>query len=489
MKNVAIIISTLSGGGAERSAGALSKALCKRYNVYLFLLNTSNIDFDYGGTVVDLSQGAGMGLHDYLKKCKEKYQIDCAISFKTSSNVANIITRGRECVIVSERGAASPSASFMQRESIQRFYNCADRVISVAYGTEYDLTHNFGIDERISTTIYNFIGRQAICEGVKEEVNEEILKFVGDSKLILNIGRLYLEKNHVKLLMQFAKLINEGEDVKLLIIGDGVLKDKLDSIIKELRLDDCVRIIPYTKNPFPYFKLASMFALTSDFEGLPNVVLEAMLLGTPVVAVDCLSGPRELLKGTPDYENRLITGIEVCPNGILVGQATTDETGETCFFKDAMKLLLHNDSLREKIAGNACRYMEQYQNEDILNRWIDVIEHTERKTDCLPEAKIPEIETAKKLIVYGAGKIGQGVMREYISRKDELALLCFAVTDKSSVATSVMDIPVYSIRELLPHREDALVVVGVGFEYEQEVIAVLEQYGFQYVFPNYPFVV
>ena len=488
MKNVAIIASTLNGGGAERSAGALAKMLSKKYNIYLFLLNASNIDFDYSGTVIDFSQNTEVQPQDYLKRCKEKYQIDCAISFKTSCNVANIITKGRECVIISERGAASPAASHLQRESIQRFYNYADQVISVAYGTEYDLIHNFGIHEDISNTIYNFIGKQKIYEEAKKEADAEILSFVGNSKLILNIGRLHLEKNHVKLLVQFSKLIYEGEDVKLLIIGNGVLKERLALTIKELHIGDHVRIISHMKNPFPYYKLATIFALTSNFEGLPNVVLEAMLLGTPVVAVDCLSGPRELLKGTSDYENRLTAGFDVCQNGILVGQAMTDEIGETWYFKDALKLLLHNDFLREELIKNAHQRMEQYRNKDVLNKWVEVIEHTTRKPDCQPEIIIPEILVAKKLVVYGAGKIGQGVMREYISRKNKLALLCFAVTYKSFNADEIMGVPVYGIQELLPHKNDALVLIGVGFEYERGVIATLEFYGFQYAFPNYPFI-
>jgi len=356
-------------------------------------------------------------------------------------------------------------------------------------GTEYDLIRNYGIDKQISTTIYNFIDKQNIYESADREVEEEILRFVGTSKLILSIGRLTFEKNHRKMLVQFAKLVDEGEDVKLLIVGDGVLKERLYSLIDALHIRNHVKMVPRTRNPFPYYKLANIFALTSDFEGLPNVVLEAMLLRTPVVAVDCLSGPRELLNGTSDYENRLHIGIKVCSRGILVGQAQTDEMGTTSFFKDALELLLHDDHLSRDLAENAFKYIEQYKNNDILNKWIDVIEHTERRMKYPDAKKIPGIETAKKLIIYGAGKIGTEVMRECIGRRNELELLCFAVTDKFANAKQIMGIPVYNISELTAYKNDALVLVGVGVEAEKEVVDTLEQYGFRYAFPSYPFVV
>lgn len=487
MKNIAIIVPGLSGGGAERIAGLLSKKLSDIYNVYVFVCDISNVVYEYGGTIVNLSINGEEYIEHYIAEYKQKYKIDCAISFLEGTNFSNIRTRGNECVIISERCAQSPIDPPIQNEieGIKRLYNYADRIVSVADGVKYDLVKNFGVDENIITTIYNFIDTDNIYEKMKEEVSSDILSFVGDSKVILNVGRLHEQKNQKKILIQFAKLLQEDRNIKLLIIGTGFMSSKLDSLIKTLGLEDFVRIIPYGKNPFPYYKLASLFVLASRYEGLPNVLLESMACGVPIVAVDCLSGPRELLKDDYNYEER-IAGYEVCSKGILVEQADTDETGETEYLKKAMQLLLDRDDIRERIIENGRKYMKEYSNENILNEWIDVIEHTQNRNLTPPEEPDVELEESKKIIIYGAGKIGTTLSLPYLEKEDEYDLLCFAVSDKTKNSKEIFGLPVYGIEELLEYREEAVVLIGVSQQYQKEVTDMLNKYEFKnIVYPIY----
>ncbi len=487
MKNIAIMVGSLNGGGAERIAGLLSKRLSCEYNVYLFLLNTNNIVYEYEGTIVNLSINGRDFVRYYVAQYKKKFKVDCAISFLEEMNFINIQTKGKEQVVISER--CTPSKQYplydYRNPCIKKLYNYADKIIAVSHGVKYDLIERFGVQRDIITTIYNFINKDAICEKMNMEIKEDILSFVGNSKVVLSVGRLAEQKNQKKLLVQFSKLLREGEDVKLIIVGSGEMHTQLCELVCCLGIIQNVKIVDYMINPFPFFKIATIFALTSDWEGLPNVVLEAMTCGIPVVAVDCLSGPRELLKGSNDYIN-MIMGIEICEKGILVEQADTDTTGETEYFKSAMKMLLHDENMRNTLVANAKKYMEGYSNEEIGNWWIKTIgENTHREYDRFPKM-VDEALVVRKIIIYGAGGIGRLVIEPYLNKENEYELLCFAVSDMKGNSESVCGIPVFEISQLLEHKEDAVVLIGVSEKFRQEVVDTLERYGFKNIqFPVY----
>lgn len=478
-KNIAIIVQCLYGGGAERIAGLLAKNLNKRYNVYLFLEDTSNIIYDYAGKIVDLSIEGKDYIEYYLRFYKGKYDIDCAISFLESANFMNIRTKGKECVIVSERCAQSPirPCMYCQTAYIKMLYNYADRIVSVAHGVKYDLVNNYGVHEQLIQTIYNFIDKETIVEKSKEKIDNDILKFVGHSKVILNIGRMVQQKKQKKLITQFAKLIYEGEDVKLLIIGTGELEDELIKTSESLGVDKYIKIIKYNNNPFPIYKLATAIVMTSEYEGLPNVILEAMLLGVPVIATDCLAGPRELLMCSENYQET-ICGYMVCRNGILVERAPSDETGETEYFKEAMKYILHNDKMRSLIIHNAFNFMRAYNNQNILKKWIDVIENTVPSENRIAALVHPKIKQARKVIVYGAGYIGKQVMQQYLEKNYNPEFLCYAVSKKTEDMEYIGGIPVYCIDDVVVYKKEALVLIGVSDKYSGEIISLLNQYGF-----------
>lgn len=480
MKNVAIIIERLYGGGAERSAGLLSKYLSRVYNVYLFLQDDIESYGVYGGMKILIKPEDGESKANCLKRLKGKYHIDCAISFMENNNILNFMSKTKEAVILSYRTTLGRREIPRTTDYMIRWINqYPEHIVAVSEGCKYDLVKNYDLSPENVTTIYNYIDKGMVLHNACEAMDQSVLRFKGKSKLVLHVGRLGIEKNQERLLVQFCKLANR-EDVKLLIIGSGNEEASLKARIEELELTDQVKLLPFMKNPFPYYKIADAFILTSRVEGMPNVLLEAMLLKAPIISVDCMSGPRELLAEEQDY-GKAITGYEICKNGILVENVDTDDTGITAYLCEAMQRVLADRALGERLADNAYRFMQEYSNEKILKQWIAVIENAALRPVHVVDKLIPALRNRSEVIVYGAGSYGAEFMRFLLEECDTWDLICFAVTDKSVCESPVEGIPVYELTDLYEHRDKAIVVISVRMSYEDEVVQNVERHGFAYV--------
>jgi glycosyltransferase involved in cell wall biosynthesis len=113
--------------------------------------------------------------------------------------------------------------------------------------------------------------------------------------VLIAVGRLQIQKDYPTLLRAFAQ-VRQKRPVRLLILGEGKERPMLEELIKTLGVEEDVSLPGFVMNPFAYMARASLFVLSSRWEGLPTVLIEAMCCGTPVVSTDCPSGPREILR-------------------------------------------------------------------------------------------------------------------------------------------------------------------------------------------------
>ncbi len=172
-------------------------------------------------------------------------------------------------------------------------YRLADRVVTLTHGAAEDLVTGFRIPrEQIAVMSSNAvldaktIGRLDAFDGEQGR----------EAGLIAMIGRLSPEKDHAAAIEAMA-LLPRSVGARLVIVGEGELRPLLTQRIAALGLGDRVRLIGYDADPFKWLMQAELCLSTSQFEGLGNVIIEALACGTPVIATDCPFGPREILEG------------------------------------------------------------------------------------------------------------------------------------------------------------------------------------------------
>ena len=176
------------------------------------------------------------------------------------------------------------------RSYIPRNYS----IIAVSHGVAHDLKTNLGFPADKIKVVYNPAVTKGIFEMAKEEVDHPWFK---DHSLpiLLSAGRFYPQKDYPTLIAAFKKVLSNTK-CRLMILGDGELKQDIENLIKKEGLEEWVCLPGFQKNPYKYMARADLFVLSSKWEGLPNVLLETMALGTPIVSTDCPYGPKEILK-------------------------------------------------------------------------------------------------------------------------------------------------------------------------------------------------
>jgi glycosyltransferase involved in cell wall biosynthesis len=165
----------------------------------------------------------------------------------------------------------------------------------VSVGVADDLAETIAFPRHRITVVYNPIVTAALIARSHETIAHPWL-VPGAPPVILAVGRLTLPKDFPTLIRAFARL-RAGRSARLVILGEGELRDELEALVAELGLTADVALPGFTDNPFSWMRRSALFVLSSAWEGLPTVLVEAMACGTPVVSTDCRSGPAEILEG------------------------------------------------------------------------------------------------------------------------------------------------------------------------------------------------
>ena len=335
-----IVIPNLNFGGAERVAALLSRKVTGE--TFIAMLNPAAPTYATGGTLINLGlpttsrllpklRNLGTGAWK-LARLKHELGITTTLSFLDAPSILNALTRRTERLIISVRTFRSPS--YQGKSVVASFYRGlmwlslrrAHSVVANSKGIARDLEREFGLTPNQVSVIYNPCDLEAINQLAAEPLGEH--QWIFDRPVVVTVGRMIVDKGHDALLRAFAQSRISNPQLRLVLIGDGELRANLETLARDLRLktadagrgpstDADVVFCGVQLNPFRFVSHATLFALSSFREGFPNVLLEAMACGVPVVSTDCRTGPRELLAPDTDIAYQT-TGIEETPYGILV---------------------------------------------------------------------------------------------------------------------------------------------------------------------------
>jgi glycosyltransferase involved in cell wall biosynthesis len=175
---------------------------------------------------------------------------------------------------------------------MEAFSHEADHVIAVSKGVARDLSDRSGLAPDRIKTIYNPVFTPEIWKRAEEA--PEHRWFCEEIPVVLAVGKLKKQKDFATLIRAFARL-RARRPVRLVILGEGPEREALRSLVTRLRVERDVDLLGFRENPFSLMRRASVFALSSAWEGFGNVLVEAMACGAPVVSTRCPSGPEEIL--------------------------------------------------------------------------------------------------------------------------------------------------------------------------------------------------
>lgn len=371
--NICFFITTLTKGGAERVISNLANGFSENSTNKIEILTMYNtkIDYDLNKNIVINSldekyvdpyklQNNSRGIkklikhilkffkYIQLKKNLRKYmknkEFDVVVTFLPEPSFMILSQKKyvKSKIIISDRNDPKEEYNTIRTNHLmKKLYPLADGFV---FQTD-DAKHYF--DKIIK------------CESkiILNPVNEKFIKepYLGKrEKNIINVGRLEKQKNQMLLIKAFEKIKDDICDTKLIIYGEGSLKSYMQDYINENNLKDRIFLMGQADNIEDKIYKSSLFVLSSSYEGMPNVLVEAMCLGLPVISTDCdCGGPRMLIKNEE--------------NGILVSNNNGEELG------NAMKMVMKNEKLAAKLSQNAHSISKIVNKKVILNDWDSFI--------------------------------------------------------------------------------------------------------------------
>lgn len=347
--------SSMGKGGAERVISVLANNLISCNEICIVVNTTKNAAYELDKKIklIELDKTYNkISIYRNIKriidtkKVVEKEKPDIIISFlpMPSYKILSLKNKFKNIpIIVSDRNDPKEEyKTFINKVLMKSLYKRADGfVFQTKEQKEY---FNKKIKDK-SVIIHN---------PIKDEFLENNLKNIIKEKTIITVGRLVEQKNHEMLISAFAKVYSKHKDYKLKIFGDGPLKEELQKQIERLQLKDKIQLCGVSDNIKEELEKAEIFVLSSNYEGMPNVLIEAMAVGLPCISTDCpCGGPREV--------------IETEKNGILVPIKSEKE------LVNSIEKLINDKEYSNKIGNNATEIKNKLNTNKIVTEWKEFI--------------------------------------------------------------------------------------------------------------------
>lgn len=302
---ISIILPSLRGGGAERSMLTLANELAEQnYRVDLILVKKEGAYVDdvyHEVNLIDLNRSRVIksifSLRSYISNNKPDILISAMAHVNVVSVIACRLSGSYTINIAGARNSLNISkglSGFLKKYLMKWAYNQANMVTTVSEDVRIQIVDKLNIPSSKVQTIYNPVVSKELIGMSLEQPNHDWLS-QKNKPVILGVGRLTKQKDFPTLIRAFHN-VQKVVDCKLIILGEGEERSNLESLVNELNLKNKVSLPGFVDNPFTYMKHSDLFVLSSLWEGLPGVLIQAMACGTPVISTDCPGGSREILE-------------------------------------------------------------------------------------------------------------------------------------------------------------------------------------------------
>tara|TARA_Y100000816_G_C26080266_1_gene569279 strand:- start:235 stop:1338 length:1104 start_codon:yes stop_codon:yes gene_type:complete len=363
-KKLIIFFPSIGNGGVEKNFYIISNFLIRKVkNISIITSNPQKINF------LNKKINVVSSKFSFYKKNRTLQLLFCiflliseiiknknvvVLSFQSNS-YATIICYLLGVKIVS-RANSSPK-NFLKNGLKKFLYVSIMRLSSEIIVNSREMKLDFKKDFNLqSNLIYNPLNKQEITKKAQKKIKNGFLKKIKHLKII-NIGRLDLGKDQLTLL-KALNLIKNKIKFQLILVGRGPEKRNLQNFIKNNKLNKNVKIVDYQKNPYPILKSSDLFILTSRYEGLPNVLLEAITLKKLIISSDCSTGPKEILQNGKA--------------GILF------KTGDYYeLYKKILSLKQNKEENKKKILI-ATKSLKKYDFNLNLNKYLKILDNLEK---------------------------------------------------------------------------------------------------------------
>lgn len=378
LKKIMLLVPSLQAGGQERVAVNTAEILKKLYDVTVVVFNGRDIAYDTDCKIIDLNFPASPGAFqkiqntlqraNALSRLKAEYRASAVISFGKTANLVNALSTGDTKKIVRLASYRESSRTLLN----WLIYARSEQIISCSKVTGVHLADEFSrYKDKIRNISNPFNIRFLLDKGIAP-----VDDYVFSSHTIVSHGRLNEIKNYPRLIKAFSLVRQKISDAQLLIIGEGPMRETLQGLVEQYGLKESVTLLGFRQNPFAYLSKSTLYVLSSYTEGFPNALVEGMAF-LPVVSVDCLSGPREILSNGP--LDQICTEVEPADYGVLVPAAketgwNSAVTDDDHLLADGMLSLLTDSEKLHCMKERAHIRAEEYSFEVYRESLVQMIE-------------------------------------------------------------------------------------------------------------------
>lgn len=384
-KRIMLIVPMLDQGGLERVCAETAQLLKKKYLVHLVVFNATGMIYDVSGVnLIDLKLGAVDGrigkavnvlrrVHR-VRKLKRQLDIQLSYSFGPTANIVNVLSKCRDITWAGIRGYGALSS----KGSMRLICGLADRVVCCTRVMEQEIAMRFHVNS--ISSLYNPCDLTGITQLTCQTVPEAFRTFLErPGKTVAAMGRAHDVKGFWHLIKSFYLVKKQIPELKLMIIGDGNYSE-YEELARALGISDAVLFTGVLQNPFCLLAKADLYALTSESEGFPNALIEAMACNIPCISVNCKTGPAEILQ-----ENYRICAdqhkVYHADYGILMpvfqGEKNLEAdifSVEEEIFAQEMEKILTDDRLYMHYKEMAVKRAKAFGTQGYLNSLVKMIE-------------------------------------------------------------------------------------------------------------------